>query len=152
MKRAGTLDKVFRAGDGRASEENEMLFGLVLAVGTAGMTMGADLAGSEWHPSFMRASDLPAGNHMVVQFNPDGRITGNGGCNQFFGGYTVSGNHIEIGPLASTRKGCPGLLLAETALFATLEAANSFEQDGTTLVLFDAAGITLAQFVHAGEQ
>ena len=85
---------------------------------------------------------------MVVQFNPDGRITGNGGCNQFFGGYTISGNHIKIGPLGSTRKGCPGLLLAETALFATLEAANSFEQDGTTLVLFDAAGTKLAQFVR----
>jgi putative lipoprotein len=129
-----------------------MLFGLVLAVGTAGMTMSADLAGSEWRPSFMRASELPAASHMVVQFNPDGRITGNGGCNQFFGGYTIAGNHIKIGPLASTRKGCPGLLLAETALFATLEAANSFEQDGTTLVLFDAAGSKLAQFVRAEEE
>ena len=129
-----------------------MLFGLVLAVGTAGMTMGADLAGSEWRPSFMRASDLPAGNHMVVQFNPDGRITGNGGCNRFFGAYTISGNHIKIGPLASTRKGCPGLLLAETAFFATLEAAKSFAQDETTLVLFDAAGTKLAQFVRAEEE
>jgi heat shock protein HslJ len=140
VKRAGTLAKVFRAGDGRGSEENEMLLGLVLAVGTAGMMMGADLAGSEWRPSFMRASELPAGS---------GRITGNGGCNQFFGGYTLSGNHIKIGPLASTRKGCPGLILAETAFFATLEAANRFEQDGTTLVLFDAAGTKLAQFVRA---
>jgi heat shock protein HslJ len=131
---------------------NEMLFGLVLAVGTAGMTMGADLAGSEWRPRFLRASELPAASHMVVQFNPDGRITENGGCNQFFGGYTVSGNHIEIGPLASTRKGCPGLLLAETAFFATLEAAESFAQDGTTLVLFDAAGAKLAQFDRAEEK
>lgn len=128
------------------------LFGVVLAVGTAGMTMGADLAGSEWRPSFMRASELPAASHMVVQFNPDGRITGNGGCNQFFGGYTVSGNHIEIGPIASTRKGCPGLIGAEATFFATLEAAKSFAQDGTTLVLFDAAGIKLAQFVRAQEQ
>src|SRR3990170_2110926 len=129
-----------------------MLFGLVLAVGTAGMTMGVDLAGSEWRPSFLRASDLPAGSHMIVQFNPDGGITGNGGCNRFFGAYTISGNHIKIGPLASTRKGCPGLLLAETAFFATLEAAKSFEQNDTTLVLFDAAGITLAQFVRAEEE
>ncbi|MBC8013177.1 MAG: META domain-containing protein [Methyloceanibacter sp.] len=128
-----------------------MLLGLVLAVGTAGMTMGADLAGSEWRPSFMRASDLPAGSHMVVQFNPDGRITGSGGCNRFFGAYTISGDHIKIGPLAATRKGCPGLLLAETAFFATLEAAKSFEQNDTTLVLFDAFGTKLAQFVRAEE-
>ena len=89
---------------------------------------------------------------MVVQFKPDGEISGNGGCNQFFGGYTVSGNHIKIGPIASTRKGCPGLLLAEAALFATLEAAKSFEQHGATLVLFDAAGAKLAQFDRAEEK
>lgn len=128
------------------------LFGLVLAVGTAGMTMGVDLAGSEWRPSFMSAAELPAGIKMQVEFQPDGRITGNGGCNRFFGGYTISGNHIEIGPLASTRKGCPGLLLAETALFATLEAAKSFEQSDATLVLFDAFGARLAEFVRAEEK
>ena len=131
---------------------SEMLFGLVLAVGTAGMTMGADLAGSEWRPSFLSLAEIPSGIHMVVQFKPDGEISGNGGCNQFFGGYTVSGNDIKIGPIASTRKGCPGLLLAETALFATLEAAKSFEQHGATLVLFDAAGAKLAQFVRAEEK
>ncbi len=87
-----------------------------------------------------------------VEFQPDGKITGTGGCNRFFGGYTVSGNHIKIGPLASTRKGCPGLLRAETTLFATLQAASMFEQTDTTLILFDAAGDKLAQFVRAAEE
>jgi heat shock protein HslJ len=128
------------------------LFGLVLAVGTAGMTMGVDLAGSEWRPSFMSAADLPAGIKMQVEFQPDGKITGSGGCNRFFGGYTISGNRIKIGPLASTRKACPGLLRVETAFFATLQAASSFEQTGTTLVLFDDAGAKLAQFVRAEQQ
>lgn len=126
------------------------LIGLVLAVGTTGLTIGTDLAGSEWRPSFLSALDLPAGIAMQVAFRPDGKITGTGGCNRFFGGYTVAGNRIKIGPLASTRKGCPGLLRAETALFATLQAAASFEQDDTTLTLFDASGATLAQFVRAG--
>ncbi len=124
------------------------LLGLVLAVGTAGMTMGADLAGSEWRPSFISFAEIPSGIHMVVQFKPDGEISGSGGCNRFFGGYTISGNHIKIGPLASTRKGCPGLIELEATFFSTLQAAKSFEQDGTTLVLFDAAGTRLAQFVR----
>jgi heat shock protein HslJ len=81
-------------------------------------------------------------------FNPEGRISGNGGCNQFFGAHSISGT-IKIGPLVSTRKGCPGLH-AETAFFATLEAAKSFAQEGDNLVLFDAAGAKLAQFVRAG--
>lgn len=125
------------------------LFGLVLAVGTAGASMGVDLAGSEWRPSFMSAAELPAGIKMQVEFQPDGRITGSGGCNRFFGGYTISGNHIKIGPLASTRKGCPGLIKVEATFFATLQAASSFEQTGTTLILFDASGGKLAQFVRA---
>lgn len=128
------------------------LFGLVLAVGTAGMTMGVDLAGSEWRPSFISAADLPAGVKIEVEFEPDGRITGSGGCNRFFGGYTVSGTHIKIGPLASTRKGCPGLIKLEAAFFATLQAATSFEQTDTTLILFDASGAKLAQFVRAESQ
>jgi len=33
--------------------------------------------------------------------------------------------------------------------FATLQAASSFEQTDTTLVLYDAAGTKLAQFVRA---
>jgi heat shock protein HslJ len=129
-----------------------MLLGLVLAVGTAGMTMGTDLAGSEWRPSFMSTTDLPTEMHMLVHFDPEGRISGSGGCNRFFGSYTISGNTIKIGPLASTRKGCPGLLEAETAFFATLEAAKSFAQDGDSLVLYDAAGTKLAQFVRTEEQ
>lgn len=128
------------------------LFGVLLAIGTAGLTMGVDLVGSEWRPSFMSAAELPAGIKMEVAFQPDGRITGNGGCNHFFGGYALFGNHIKIGPLASTRKGCPGLIRVETAFFATLQAASSFEQTDTTLILFDAAGHTLAQFVRAEQR
>jgi heat shock protein HslJ len=128
------------------------LFGLVLAVGTAGLTIGVDLAGSEWRPSFMSRAELPAGVKIEVEFGPDGRITGSGGCNRFLGGYTVSGNHIKIGPLASTRKGCPGLIKLEATFFATLQAADSFEQTDTTLILFDASGAKLAQFARAEQE
>jgi heat shock protein HslJ len=128
------------------------LFGLVLAVGATGMTMDVDLAGSEWRPSFMSAMDLPHGVVMQVEFQPDGRITGTGGCNRFFGGYRLSGAHIRIGPLASTRKGCPGLIKLEATFFATLQAAASFEQTDTTLILFDAAGTKLAQFIRTQDQ
>ena len=126
-----------------------MLLGLTLALATSGLTMSTDLAGSDWRPSFMSASDLPAGNQMLVHFDPAGKISGNGGCNQFFGAYTTSGDRIAIGPLASTRKGCPGLIAIESAFFATLQAAKSFVQEGSTLTLYDAAGTKLAHFVRA---
>ncbi len=37
----------------------------------------------------------------------DGKLTGNGGCNQYSAGYTVEGNKITIGPVMTTRKHCP---------------------------------------------
>jgi hypothetical protein len=52
------------------------LLSLVLEVGTAGMTMGVDLGGSKWNPSFMTALDIPSGVHMSVQFGPEGKISG----------------------------------------------------------------------------
>ena len=127
------------------------LLALALAVGTAGMAMGADLTGSEWRPSFIVASELPDKTRMVVKFNPGGEITGNGGCNHFAGSYTISGNAIKIGPLMSTRMGCPGTIRLEGTFFGVLQAATTFEQDGTKLVLFDTAGTKLAQFVRSDE-
>jgi hypothetical protein len=125
-----------------------MLLGVALAVGTAGMSMGAELSGIDWRPSFLSASDLPPGHHMVVHFASDGKISGNGGCNHFFGVYSVSGNQIAIGPIASTRKGCPGFIAIESAFFATLRSAKSFARESDELVLFDAGGGKLVQFVR----
>jgi heat shock protein HslJ len=88
---------------------------------------------------------------MVVKFNPGGEITGNGGCNHFAGSYTISGNAIKIGPLMSTRMGCPGTIRLEGAFLGALQAATTFEQDRTKLVLFDATGTKLAQFVRSDE-
>jgi heat shock protein HslJ len=116
---------------------------------TFGMSISLDLSGSAWRPSYISASALPSKARMFVQFKPDGLITGNGGCNRFFGPYSISGNTIKIGPLASTRKGCPGLIQVETAFFATLEAATTFERDETKLVLFNEAGVEVAAFTLA---
>jgi heat shock protein HslJ len=127
------------------------ILALALAVGTAGMAMGADLTGSEWRPSFIVAAELPDKTRMIVKFKPDGEISGNGGCNQFAGSYTISGNAIKIGPLMSTRMGCPGTIRLEGTFLGVLQAATTFEQDGTKLVLFDATGAKLAQFVRSDE-
>ena len=147
MQAPGPLDKLGKSSLRRAGKT--MLLGLTLALAVSGATMSTDLMGSDWRPSFLSASDLPAGHHMLVHFAPDGRISGNGGCNQFFGAYAVSGDRIDIGPIASTRKGCPGLIAIEGAFFATLRAAKSFAQEAATLTLYDAAGTKLAQFVRA---
>ena len=125
-----------------------MLFGLILAIATSGSAMGTDLVGSVWRPSFLSAAELIPGVEMAVNFSPDGKITGNGGCNQFFGGYSVEGNHIKIGPIASTRKGCPGIIGMEAAFFAMLESAKTFEEHDGMLVLYDVTGAKVLELAR----
>jgi heat shock protein HslJ len=127
------------------------LLAVALVVGSVGMTMKTDLSGGEWRPSEMSAAELPAQARMFVEFTPGGQITGSGGCNRFFGGYAIEGNTIKIGPIASTRKGCPGITPVEMRFFAALESATTFERDGDKLVLYDASGEPIVWFDFASK-
>ena len=57
---------------------------------------------------------------VTLTFNNDGTFTGFGGCNNYNGGYTITGQNTEFGkeisfsPIASTKKYC-----ADTADFET---------------------------------
>lgn len=84
-----------------------------------------DLAGSEWGTSVER---------QFVKFGTDGKITGNGGCNRFFGIYTQDGNTLQIGPIGSTKMACANLR-QEQEFFQTLTATQSIEATHTVLVL-----------------
>ena len=85
------------------------LLGLVLAVGTAGMTMGVDLSGSKWHPSFMTASEIPSGVHLTVQFGPDGRISGYVAATASSAATPFPAITSRSARSARRGKGCPGL-------------------------------------------
>jgi hypothetical protein len=97
----------------------------------------------------LAAFTVPEDAHLFVKFGSDGRISGNGGCNAFFGPYTVSGNTIKIGQLLSTRKGCPGLMQTEVKFLSLLESADTYEIKDNKLILFSASGSQLAEFVLA---
>ena len=38
-----------------------------------------------------------AGSTPTVTFDADGKLNGNGSCNRFFGGYTLSGEGLTVG-------------------------------------------------------
>jgi putative lipoprotein len=124
------------------------LLTMALSLGWMGMAMSADLAGGHWRPSTITTESLTAETPIYVAFSEDGKVTGFGGCNRFFGGYTVSGNSIKIGPLASTRKGCPDTLNLEVEFFKALQEAETFEQTDEGLVLLGPDGAKLAELVH----
>lgn len=124
-----------------------MTTGIVL-LGLMVPAAAADLAGSEWRPVAIGQVAWP-GSEAFVRFEGDGRLTGHGGCNGFFGTYRLDGDTIAIGPLASTRKACPEPVMSdEGALLSALEAARGFARDGTELTLTNEAGEPTASVVQ----
>ncbi len=99
-----------------------------VSVFAASATQAVDaLAGSEWG---IDGQDLP-----FIRFESEGRVTGNGGCNRFFGRYETDANGgLKFGLLASTKMACPQLE-NETKLLQQLDAVRIFRRDATSLTL-----------------
>jgi len=120
---------------------------LALAFAAGTLAMSTDLVGSAWRPSLIHAHSVPAEERVYITFKDDGRVFGNGGCNHFFSVYATDGNTIKIGPIASTKKGCPGKYELETSFFSVLESAKTYELHETTLVLFNGYGQPIAELI-----
>ena len=94
-----------------------------------------------------------SGTLLTATFGDDGALSGSAGCNNFTGGYTVDGDAIQIGPLATTMMFCPepeGIMEQEMAFGAALESAATFAIQGDMLELRTADGALAASFVAAG--
>ena len=122
---------------------------VALLLAGANLATASQLAGSEWRPAEIGASEVPSDSQIFVRFTGDGKIEGHAGCNRFSGSYTPIGDRIDIGPLAATRMACPDpIMKREAQLFEALERAKRFQRDGVDLKLTDDAGNLLARFVR----
>lgn len=70
----------------------------------------------------------------------DDQLTGNAGCNGFFGTITQDASSVTIGQLGATEMYCEGLMDREAAVMASLMASTQVEVADDGLVLLDAAG------------
>jgi heat shock protein HslJ len=88
---------------------------------------------------------------LSAEFDPDGTVSGSGGCNRFHGGYTVDGQSLEIGPLASTMIACESeeISAQEAGYFAAMESAETWEQVGDELTILNAEGQRAVTFQRA---
>ena len=82
----------------------------------------------------------------------EGRVGGSTGCNRFTGPYTLDGDSLEIGQIASTRMACiPPADRVERSYLGALGKAASWRLDGEQLVLADADGAELLRYAPATE-
>ena len=74
-------------------------------------------------------------NDAFIRFNvPDRKFSGNGGCNQMSGNYTLDGKEIHFGEVLSTKMACADIEF-ETAFLTTLNSIDRYEMNGTDLLL-----------------
>lgn len=76
---------------------------------------------------------------VVTALFKDGRVTGRGGCNNYFGSYTATGAEITIGDMGSTRMTCPHLEF-ETLYFEVLGKARNVNIGANGLLLSSPTG------------
>lgn len=84
----------------------------------------------------------------TIRFNTQrSHVSGNDGCNQYNGTYTLNGYSLRFGAMASTRMYCEGV--NEAAFFQALEKINkySISEDGKTLNLI-ATDIAIMRFAR----
>ena len=90
--------------------------------------------------------DLPAGSSASATF-ADGRVAGSTGCNRFTAEYTLEGDRLELGVIASTRMACaPPLLALEQAYVGALGNVARWRIEGDALALSDEQGTELLRF------
>jgi heat shock protein HslJ len=75
-----------------------------------------------------------------IEFDAEGKLNGNVGCNGFGGEYTVDGTTITFGPVMSTLMFCEAVAEQESITLAVFQEKATFALDGNTLTITSADG------------
>ena len=121
--------------------------GLVALITTACATTmppggGVVIAGPEWKLEDLLGGGIIDRSNVTLTLGPGGQASGSGGCNRFFGSWSVKGSALTLGKMGSTMMACaPSLMQQEGKYLQALETASgySFTADGA-LVIATAAG------------
>ena len=87
---------------------------------------------------------------MNALFGADGIISGSGGCNTYNGAYSVDGQSLSIGPLATTRLACDEAVMEqEQAYLTALQASTRYQLTADRLTLRNDDGATQVDYLAA---
>jgi heat shock protein HslJ len=112
-----------------------------------------DLTGTNWLLIRYLSPDgalftVPAAITPKAAFTAD-TMSGNAGCNTFNGGYTLTGQDLKLGPMASTMMACQEPIASvENAYLAALNVVDKAALlDNGNLQLWDSEGKTTLVFL-----
>jgi putative lipoprotein len=99
------------------------------------------LYGGTWRAVEIGGSAVAGKAPLTLGIEPNGNVSGSGGCNRFTGTVTIDGNAMTFPPFAATRKMCvPEVMDPEQEFLGALAAVASYRLDGPHLILDDAYG------------
>jgi heat shock protein HslJ len=105
-------------------------------VASAEPTPTGDLAGTAWKLQTLDGTKVPSSVVITIEFDADGTVSGSGGCNNYSGTYTASGESVTIENVASTMMACEDPQASwEADYFEALAAASTWTRDGNTFTL-----------------
>ncbi len=125
-----------------------LLLALGLAAGCGGDDGPGSFVGVPWVVS--SGVDLAGSDAVPSATFTDDTVGGSTGCNRFTASYTVDGDAMEIGEIASTRMACPPPADAiERAYLAALGRVATWHLDGSEFVLADDDNNELLRYEEA---
>ena len=94
-----------------------------------------ELTGTEWWVEDIDGKGVIDMSHTTLQFQEQGGVTGDTGCNRYRGSAEISGTSISFGPMAGTRKACaPSLMDQEMKFYQAVAKVVSWEVANTGLL------------------
>lgn len=103
------------------------------------------LRGPEWAVESIDGAPVVKGSKPTLLFGADGRVSGNSSCNQFTGGFSLTGENLSMTQPAGTMMMCvaDALMKQEAVFLKMLRDVNTFAIEGDALVLTTADGRAL---------
>ncbi|WP_378943407.1 YbaY family lipoprotein [Mesorhizobium sp. ANAO-SY3R2] len=87
----------------------------------------------------------------TLRIATDGKVTGRGACNNFFGSATATAGTIKFGQMGSTQMACePSVMDQERKFHDALENAATYRIDNGKLILVDKDGKDIVLFGDGG--
>jgi putative lipoprotein len=115
------------------------------ASSTSGETI--NLVGTSWLVEDIDGRGVIDNLQSTIRFDTDGRVSGMGGCNRYFGSVTIDGGSISFGPLGATQMACPPAIMdQEDRFLRALANARRFETKNGLLYVFGDGQAPLLRF------
>lgn len=112
-----------------------------------GPAPSSDALQGRWQVQSIDGDSVSPQSRAFIEFSEPPRLTGNGGCNRFFGMYRYDGRTLTIEPeVGSTKMACEATVMAqEQQLFQWLPEATRAALVEGQLHLLDSDGRTLVR-------